>query len=214
MFASALAGVVLYSVSFAAAVGFDLGSAEIVKTALVHAAMGGRYGTAVSAAVLSMMLAFVVALVLNLFRILANLLWSWLRGRRVSFGAPKRREAERAGWLRQLLLHDAMREDGLVEISLETGKSYVALVNKIVMGQPQSSDVLVVPLLSGYRHPGTQELYITTNYFRILDRRTTDRLGDLAVGIPVSRIVSVRPFDLAIWGKFHQPERPAGDSSG
>lgn len=197
VFASALAGVVFYAVSFLAAASFDLGDAAFVKAALARGALDERYGTAISAAVLSVSLPPVAA---------------WVANRWVSRETADRRAAERAGRLREILLHDAMRERGLVEVSLETGKSYVAFVQKVVIGQPHDSDVVLVPMLSGYRHRDTRDLHLTIHYAPILDReRTVGMTGDLPVGVALSRIVSVRPFDLAVWREFTRasPTHPA-----
>ncbi len=193
IFASALAGVVSYAVSFLIAACSDLGSVQVVKAALTRATMDARYGTAVSAAVLSVILPPVAA---------------WVANRWVSRATADRRAAERTGRLREVLLHDAMSERGLVEVSLETGKSYVAFVQKIVIAQPQNADVLLIPLLSGYRHPETRDLHITTNYSSVLERQPEVGMnGDLPIGISLSGIVSVRPFDLAIWDEFARASR-------
>ena len=191
VFASALAGVVFYAVSFLAAACFNLGDAEVVRAALAHGALDGRYGTAVSAAVLSLSLPPVAA---------------WIANRWVSRDKADRRAAIRAGRLREIVLHEAMREHGLVEVSLESGKSYVAFVQQVVIGQPDDSDVLLVPILSGYRHPETRDLHITTNYSSVLERQPEAGMNrDLPIGISLSGIVSVRPFDLAIWREFTRP---------
>ena len=188
VFASALAGVFFYAAAFIIAANLDLRNEPFVKTVLTHATMDVHLGTAVSAAALSVLLGLALALVINL---------------RDSGDAANRRAAERAGRLREILLHNAMSGGGLVEISLRKGKSYVALVQKIVVGQPRSSDIVLVPLLSGYRHRDTRDLHITTNYFPILERlRTRGMASDLPVAVPLSEMVSVRPFDLEIWEEF------------
>lgn len=193
VFASALAGVVFYAISFLAAASLDLGDAEVVRAALAHGALDGRYGTAVSAAVLSLSLPPVAA---------------WVANRWVSREKADRRAAIRAGRLREIVLHDAMRERGLVEVSLETGKSYVAFVQQVVIAQPHDTDVVLVPVLSGYRHANTGDLHLTIHYAPILDRvRAVGMTGDLPVGVALSRIVSVRPFDLAIWREFTRASR-------
>ena len=200
VFASALAGIVFYGVSFLIAAASDLGTVQVAKAALRHATMDEHYGTVFTAAVLSLILPPVGA---------------WTANRWVSRETADRRAAERTGRLREVILHEAMSEDRLVEISLQTGKSYVALVQKVVIGQPQSADVLLVPVLSGFRHPETRDLHITTNYFPILDRqRRRGATGDLSLGVPLSEIVSVRPFDLETWNEFHEPSRTEPGSNG
>ncbi len=205
VFACALAGVFFYAVSFLVAVGFDLGNARVVKAALAHATLGEQYGTVVSAAVLSVILAAVVAVLVDGCALVVERCASIMSGR-VPREMANLRAAERAGRLREVLLHNAMSERGLVEVSLETGKSYVAFVQKIIIGQPQSADVLLVPVLSGYRHPETLSLHLTTNYFPIIEwQQAQGMTGDLPVGVPVSAIVSVRPFDLEVWSTFPDP---------
>ena len=75
------------------------------------------------------------------------------------------------------------------------------------MAQPRDSDVALVPMLSGYRDSGTRELRITTHYSPLFgDPLDPGRLPDFRVVVPISEIVSVRPFDLEIYQKFHDPD--------
>ena len=193
IFASALAGGVFYAAAFTAVAWLDLGDARVVSAALDHGAIAARYGTAIAAAVLSLCLALAFAQVANLF---------------VTRETANHRAAVRAGRLREILLRDAMRRSGLVEISLRTGKSYVALVQEIAVTQPRDSDVLLIPVLSGYRDPETRRLRLPTNYFPTLERLGRDGMTRaLPIAVPLSEVVSARPFDLEIWDEFHAPVR-------
>ena len=188
VFASAVVGALLFALGLAVAIALDLGSNSRVAAVLGHASMDPQFGTAISATGLSIVLGLLCATVGNLL---------------CSVDAANRRAAERSGRLREILLHDAMKAGGLVEVSLRTGKSYVAQVQKIAVAQPQDSDVALVPMLSGYRHHETRELCLTTPYSALLgDPPDPGRLPDLRVVVPISEIASVRPFDLAVHRKF------------
>ena len=190
--ASALVGALLFALGLAIAIALDLGSNSRVAAVLGHASLDPRLGTAISATGLSLVLGLACALVGNgVFPL----------------DAANRRAAEGSGRLREVLLHDAIKAEGLVEVSLRTGKTYVATVVGIAVAQPRDSDVALVPMLSGYRHSETRDLTITTNYSPLFgDPLDPGRLPGLRVVVPISEIVSVRPFDLEIYQKFHDPD--------
>ena len=188
VFASAVVGALLFALGLAIAIALDLGSNSRVAAVLGHVSVDPRFGTAASATGLSFVLGLLCAAVGNLL---------------CSKDAADRSAAERSGRMREVLLHDAMKAGELVEVSLRTGKSYVAMVLRIVGPQPRDSDVALAPILSGYRHPETRELYLTTPYSPLLgDPPDPDRLSELRVVVPISEIVSVRPFDLGVHRKF------------
>ena len=65
------------------------------------------------------------------------------------------------------------------------------------IGRSGESDVVIIPLASGYRHKETQELAITTYYSPVIDQvlEKWDLIyRDFRVVIPVSEIVSARLF--------------------
>ena len=196
VFASAVVGALLFALGLAIAIALDLGSNSRVAAVLGHVSVDPRFGTAISATGLSFVLGLACALVGN---------------RVCPLDAANRRAAERSGRLREVLLHDAIKAEGLVEVSLRTGKSYVGMVLGIAVAQPRDSDVALVPMLSGYRHPETRELCMTTNYWPLLrDRRELAQLLGLRVAVPLSAIVSARPFDLEVHRKILGS--PPGDS--
>ena len=195
VFQSAASGLVLFFVSLLAVVWFDWKDGGLARGRIARVPIEPKDADALLAALLSVAVGIGVTPLLNLF-----------------FPREKcaRRAARRFGRHREIFIHDSIRS-GPVEISTRTGKCYVAEARKIEMALPGDSDVVVTPWLSGYRDSGTRELRITTHYIPLLgDPPDPGRLPDLRVVVPISEIVSVRPFDLEIYEKFRDP-RP-GDS--
>ena len=107
--------------------------------------------------------------------------------------------AVESGEFRELIYQLAIVETSPVEVTLETGKSYIGipLESRVVMRE--EGDLWLVLLMSGYRDE-RQELKITTSYTEKFDEDLISVLelpfGDFVVALPKSRIVSARPFDV------------------
>lgn len=200
VFRSAATGLLLFVVSFAVCVWLDLENAPLVQGLIDLTPMDPGLGNAVGAAALSVALGVGAPVLLNRFH---------------PHEKASRRTAERFGRHREVFVHDSIRHRDPVEICTRSGKIYVALAHRIEMALPEDSDVAVIPLLSGYRDAGTRELRITTNYFPVLNQfREDGRLHDLRIAIPLSEIVSVRPFDLELYRAFsaREPGPPGLDA--
>lgn len=99
----------------------------------------------------------------------------------------------------ELLLAAAISRRELVELSLHSGKSYIGfVVESGIKRQQGEPDVVLVPMLSGYRDQETRELKIITHYATVmvhsLATRTDLSQDDFRIVIPMSEIVSARLF--------------------
>ena len=101
-----------------------------------------------------------------------------------------------------LLVDQSIREGQIIELALTSGKSYVCRAVHGTFGHRDIGDVLVVPVLSGYRDREKQRLVLTTNYEPML--RDSIELERFHVAIPIREIVSVRIFDLEIYSQFQE----------
>ena len=105
------------------------------------------------------------------------------------------------GNLMECLMQDS---SGLVELTLETGKSYVGRVIESGIWTSNDSDVSIMPIFSGHRDQEHQ-LQLTTSYIdpllqeassKALNEGGTMFLSEFVIVLRKSRIVSARPFDL------------------
>ena len=123
-----------------------------------------------------------------------------------------RRTARESGNLIELLIRENNESGKLVELSLESGKSYIGFVLESGIARHGESDVALLPLKSGYRKEDTQELEITTNYapvlWEFLQNQESSGLDyeDFRIVIPMSKIMSARIFDPDLYELFQQEE--------
>ena len=123
-----------------------------------------------------------------------------------------RRTARESGNLIELLIRENNESGKLVELSLESGKSYIGFVLESGIARHGESDVALLPLKSGYRKEDTQELEITTNYapvlWEFLQNQESSGLDyeDFRIVIPMSKIMSARIFDPNLYELFQQEE--------
>ena len=123
-----------------------------------------------------------------------------------------RRTARESGNLIELLIRENNESGKLVELSLESGKSYIGFVLESGIARHGESDVALLPLNSGYRKEDTQELEITTNYapvlWEFLQNQESSSLDyeDFRIVIPMSKIISARIFDPDLYELFQQEE--------
>ena len=125
--------------------------------------------------------------------ILANVLIGRERSSRLA--------AKWRGSLMECLMQDS---SGLVELTLETGKSYVGRVIESGIWTSNDSDVSIMPIFSGHRDQEHQ-LQLTTSYIdpllqeassEALSESSSMFLSEFVIVLRKSRIVSARPFDL------------------
>ena len=115
-----------------------------------------------------------------------------------------------------------MERSAHVELSLRSGKSYVGMVLNSGITTGGESDVSLIPTASGYRNEGTRELVFTTFYGAVfddwlssrssaMDYRTAEEIADyFTIVIPKSEIVSVRLFDMKMYGLFEKARTSPG----
>ncbi len=111
------------------------------------------------------------------------------------------------GSLTECLLQDSIDSGSFVELTLETGKSYVGLVLKSGITTPSESDVSIVPIFSGYRDDEHQ-LQLTTSYLDAISKapKEDDVLYQFELVLSKSQIVSARRFDVEIFeAEFGRP---------
>lgn len=102
------------------------------------------------------------------------------------------------GDLVEWVIQDSLDHQTLVEISMNTGKSYVGLATHSGVSTSGPTDVALIPLASGYRDNETQVLKMTTYYTDTLSEYKGG-LGDFQIVVPRSEIASVRKFMPGVW---------------
>ena len=149
-------------------------------------------------------------------------IFAWITNRRLDEENAARMNASLHGDLIELRLGEAMERSAHVELSLRSGKSYVGMVLNSGITTGEESDVSLIPTVSGYRNEGTRELVFTTFYGAVfddwlsnrgsaMDHRTAEEIADyFTIVIPKSEIVSVRLFDMKMYGLFEKARTSPG----
>ena len=139
-------------------------------------------------------------------------LFNWRFGRPYTKLRGARRVASNAGDHIELLIDRAIEERQAIELSLRSRKTYIGVATESGIGAGADADLVLIPLLSGYRSENTLELVVTTNYHHVISEYTEGEqgrtVGDLRVVIPLSEVVSARMFDEELYRAFQQ--RPEG----
>lgn len=128
-----------------------------------------------------------------------------------------RRAVRDAGEDVELLILDSLRNGTLIEITLENRKVYIGMAARSGVGNSPDADAAIVPQLSGYREEKTLALQIDTAYTTVLSQHirgdadfdgqvdsdsSREELERFRVVIPMSRIVSARPFEQVVFDDF------------
>ena len=188
LFRSAIVGILLYCFSRAVTLAVDLICPSL--TLLWDAHFPEPYTSEVA---LSLGLALVVPPLFNL---------------RCSSLQGARRVATNAGDHIELLIDRAIEERKTIELSLRSRKTYIGAATESGIGAVSDTDVVLIPLLSGYRKEDTLELVVTTNYSEIISNYTGEGSGrtvrELRIVIPLSEVVSARLFDLDVYQAFQR----------
>lgn len=118
-----------------------------------------------------------------------------------SIDRVSRNVARESGEFRELTYQVAIAEMSPVEVTLETGKSYIGIPVASRVAMKDEGDLWLVLLMSGHRNQ-RQELNITTSYTEKFDEDSISApqydLGDFVVALPKNRIISARPFDVTL----------------
>lgn len=112
-----------------------------------------------------------------------------------------REVAEQNGDFIELLIDQSINQSLPVELSLRSGKSYVGYAIKSRLATQSEVDLVLVPIVSGYRKTETRELEITTHYSSIIEEFDKN-IEDFRIVIPMSEIVSARLFDREVYARF------------
>lgn len=117
-------------------------------------------------------------------------------------------------YLERLLFRVALYDDLMVEATVASGKVYVGWV----LGGTAIRDrkyVELMPVVSGYRDQETRKVWFTTMYADVLASDSVNP-NDLRVVIPVSEIISARPFIMDVYERFQAGTHsaPTGGKSG
>ena len=124
-------------------------------------------------------------------------------------------------------IQEALNASVLIEVTTKSGKSYVGLPQSISPPVRRENDVVLLPLLSGYRNPETRELIITTDYRPILRKWRMEKMGlsqdkeelthltsqDFLVALPYWEIASARRFDLKLYEIYFGENPRSGSAS-
>ena len=122
----------------------------------------------------------------------------------------RRRAAEASGDHVGLVVDQAMQTGQLIEVSLNSGKSYVgAPLSRTFVARKDDGDLVVVPILSGYRDERRRELELTVNYAPVLRKQLLDpnvdfEPEDFRVAIPMREVLSARLFDREAFTAFRE----------
>lgn len=118
------------------------------------------------------------------------------------------------GNLIECLMLDSINSGSLIELTLDTGKSYVGLVVDSGVATPNESDVSIIPVFSGHRD-SKHKLQLTTSYRDALLKASPDEpddyLSPFELVLSKNQIVSVRRFDVGIFANHFG--RPLPESS-
>ena len=138
----------------------------------------------------------------------------WLLNQFTDRLKARRLTAQEAGDHIGLIVDEAFGTGQLIEVWLESGKSYVgAPVARTFLAREDEGDILIVPVLSGYRDTATRELKITADYASVLRERLDQsdlKPGDFRVAIPMREVVLARPYTPAYneWIAEQQGQEP------
>lgn len=120
------------------------------------------------------------------------------------------RTAEKLGDRFELCISRAFTEQRPIEISTENGKSYIGIPPRTLLSHRKDPDVELLVLASGYRDSETRELIITTLYEQ---KNTAPVDADvMLIIVPMSRIVSIRFFDLDYYVDVIVPQLSPGSA--
>lgn len=107
--------------------------------------------------------------------------------------------AAESGEFREVTYQVAIVRASPVEVTLETGKSYIGIPVASRVAMKDEGDLWLVLLMSGHRDK-RQKLRITTSYTEKFNESSSSApslpIGEFVVALPKNRIVSARPFNV------------------
>lgn len=127
-----------------------------------------------------------------------------------------KKAAKKYGNLIDWLIEDALGTGSLLEITTKSGKSYVGFPQRSDLSFEDSSEVALMPVLSGYRTTETRKLEFTTDYWEAYfeSGQQGSSLSHLSpdeflLVLPRREIISARRFDPEAYKFFNRPPSSA-----
>ena len=181
-FASAIAGIVLFSVArLIAVLAYPCVTEDWKETWNAYAPFA-HSGTVAIGAILAVLLPYL----LNQFE---------------DERTAAKKAAKASGDLVECVLQAAAENGTLVEVSLSNNKSYVGWVQESGVDARDECDVSLIPLMSGYRDSATRTLILTTNYAQVFSQ-WQEAWEKFTIVFPMSEIVLARHFEPGAYVKF------------
>ena len=118
-----------------------------------------------------------------------------------------RRVAEQNSDVIELLITESLEKSLPVEFSLSNSKCYIGLVVESQFSRKRESDLVLVPIASGYRDKNNCELVLTTNYTPIILEFMENYPGqyeydDFRIVIRMSELTSAHFFHPEVYERF------------
>jgi len=110
-------------------------------------------------------------------------------------------------------LQEAIDERKLVELSTKSGKSYVGIATESGFDVRVDCDVILIPVMSGYRDKETRKVVFTTNYADLLSSWDGE-WNEFQVVLPADDIASVRHFNPEAYEHFRAREQEGKAQTG
>ena len=106
----------------------------------------------------------------------------------------------------ELLILNSSKQSTPIEVTLDNRRIYIGVAIRSGVGKSPDTDAVIFPYYSGYRDESTLELKIDTIYTRVVRRHiksmSIEELERFRIVVPMSRIVSARPFEQAVFDDF------------
>ena len=117
-----------------------------------------------------------------------------------------RRAVNDSGEHIELLILNSTKFATPIEVTLDNRRVYIGVAVRSGVGKSPDADAAIFPYYSGYRDEKTLELMRDTIYTQVVSQhirgRLIEELERFRVVIPMSRIVSARPFEQAVFDDF------------
>ena len=119
-----------------------------------------------------------------------------------------RRAVNDSGEHLELLILNSSRFATPIEVTLDNRRVYIGVAVRSGVGKSPDADAAIFPYYSGYRDEKTLELMRDTIYTQVVSQHIRGRpieeqeLDRFRVVIPMSRIVSARPFEQNVFDDF------------
>ena len=114
--------------------------------------------------------------------------------------------AKRSGDFIECALQEAIDGRKLVELSTKSGKSYVGIATESGVDVRVDCDVILIPVMSGYRDKRTRKVVFTTNYADLLSGWVGE-WNEFQIVLPADEIASVRHFNPEAYQHFRTKEQ-------